>query len=268
MTDEMPVEKRCIRCEEVKPIEEFHKNKKQKDGCHYYCKKCIAAYQSANKNRIRERQRAYWAEHADKKREYNRAYQAANVERIRELKSKYRIEHADEIREYNRAYYAAHAEEIAARVRAHRRSPDVRQRLKAWRIANADKLRELNRGYHSDPSTLEYRRVQRQAYTKANPDIYRAAKQRRRALIMGNGGTFTSKELKTMRAAQAGVCAYCKQQHDPNELAIDHIVPLKQGGRHEASNICLACPKCNASKNNRTPEQWVNRWYLRKRIDD
>jgi len=65
-----------------------------------------------------------------------------------------------------------------------------------------------------------------------------------------------------MRLTQGGFCTYC--QHHRPRLTIDHIIPLKQGGRHEAANICLACPRCNFSKGNRTPDQWVNRWYARK----
>lgn len=66
-----------------------------------------------------------------------------------------------------------------------------------------------------------------------------------------------------MRIAQAGVCAYCKWQHDPDALTIDHIIPVQYGGRHEAANICLACGVCNSSKGGRTPEEWVDRWYER-----
>ena len=65
-----------------------------------------------------------------------------------------------------------------------------------------------------------------------------------------------------MRLTQGGFCAYCQHQHS-KALTIDHIIPITQGGRHETANICLACPRCNSRKNNRTPDQWTDRWYLR-----
>lgn len=37
---------------------------------------------------------------------------------------------------------------------------------------------------------------------------------------------------------------------------IDHVVPLEQGGADDISNLVPACRTCNASKRDRTPEQW------------
>jgi hypothetical protein len=33
----------CVRCKEVKPISEFHKNSRSSDGLHSYCKDCNKA---------------------------------------------------------------------------------------------------------------------------------------------------------------------------------------------------------------------------------
>jgi len=44
--------KQCYRCKEVKPKSEFHKNKKNKDGCQAYCKTCqIEVTGKSNKKR-------------------------------------------------------------------------------------------------------------------------------------------------------------------------------------------------------------------------
>ena len=67
-----------------------------------------------------------------------------------------------------------------------------------------------------------------------------------------------------MRAEQAGICAYCHYQHNPDRLTIDHILPITKGGSNNISNICLACWRCNLTKHARTLEEWVNRWYLRE----
>ena len=52
------------------------------------------------------------------------------------------------------------------------------------------------------------------------------------------------------------LCTYCGSPYD---LTIDHIVPRVQGGDHEPSNLATACRSCNSAKNDRTPEEWVNR---------
>lgn len=52
------------------------------------------------------------------------------------------------------------------------------------------------------------------------------------------------------------LCTYCGSPYD---LTIDHIVPRLQGGAHDPSNLTTACRPCNSAKNDRTPEEWVNR---------
>ncbi|AOW89097.1 hypothetical protein BC342_24130 [Streptomyces olivaceus] len=37
---------------------------------------------------------------------------------------------------------------------------------------------------------------------------------------------------------------------------VDHVVPLEQGGADDITNLVPACRSCNASKRDRTPEQW------------
>lgn len=38
-----PVSKRCSRCGEVKPLDDFHRRRSSRDGRQPYCKACIAA---------------------------------------------------------------------------------------------------------------------------------------------------------------------------------------------------------------------------------
>jgi hypothetical protein len=40
---------------------------------------------------------------------------------------------------------------------------------------------------------------------------------------------------------------------------IDHVIPKSRGGSNKIDNLVLACGKCNASKNARTPEEWAVR---------
>lgn len=186
-------------------------------------------------------------------REKDRAYRAANIERLREYN-----------RKKNRAYYDANAEKLREYARTYRAAnPDV---YRAYCAANVEAMREKNRAYRAaNPDVV---REKKRAYSRANPDLFRIASQKRRARIKENGGTFTREELSLMQLTQGGFCAYCQGQHEPDELAIDHVIPIKQGGRHESANIVLACKSCNSSKNNRTPDQWVNRWYWRQRKDE
>ncbi|MFD4246833.1 HNH endonuclease [Streptomyces sp. NPDC058525] len=48
-------------------------------------------------------------------------------------------------------------------------------------------------------------------------------------------------------------CTYCSWE---NAAAVDHLVPLDEGGRDDITNLVPACRSCNSSKRNRTVGQW------------
>ena len=50
-------------------------------------------------------------------------------------------------------------------------------------------------------------------------------------------------------------CQYCGVQPGSEELTIDHILPLSQGGVSSWTNCVLSCVACNKRKADRTPEQ-------------
>lgn len=49
-------------------------------------------------------------------------------------------------------------------------------------------------------------------------------------------------------------CAYCGTIKGPMEC--DHIHPIALGGGNDASNLTVACRKCNRSKGAKTLDQW------------
>ena len=62
-----------------------------------------------------------------------------------------------------------------------------------------------------------------------------------------------------------GVCAYCGKTFHPDDLTMDHIIPLSRGGRSERINIVPCCKECNNQKRSLLPAEWDI--YL-KRISD
>lgn len=282
MSDESTPQKRCSKCGETKPTDAFYNSKGRKDGLCPWCKACkrreydanakkISEYRAANAEAIRAKERARHAANPEANRARDRARHAANPEAMRAKDRAYRAANVEKLREYNRkknrAYYDANAEKLREYSRTYRvvNAEVIREKDRAYRVANQEIALEKERAYRA--ANAESIREKQRAYSRANPDLFRIASQKRRARIKGNGGAFTREELALMRLTQGGFCAYCQGQHDPDELTIDHIIPIDQGGRHEAANIVLACPTCNSSKGNRTPDQWVNRWYWRQRRD-
>ncbi len=54
-----------------------------------------------------------------------------------------------------------------------------------------------------------------------------------------------------------GVCHYCGGHFPPNELTMDHVIPVARGGKSERSNVVPACRACNASKKFKTPAEQI-----------
>ena len=302
MTDDHTPTKRCATCCEWKSVVLFSKNKQHRDGFQTRCKVCVRlenqGYRHKNGDSIRAREQARYKANTAAILEHQRAYRAANAAAIRQRRHKYRSTHTDVIREQNRKYRTTNAESIREKHQAYRetnahvtekfcskcnlikplssftKDEDKKDGYKThckecrnlaeslYRKANPASIREYQRAY-SEGNTEDVRK-RRRLYEQNNPDMRRAARHRRRALIRNNGGIFTAKELIAMRAAQNGICAYCQRQLNPQALTIDHVIPLLYSGRNEAANIVLACGKCNHSKGARTPEEWVERWYLRR----
>lgn len=49
-----------------------------------------------------------------------------------------------------------------------------------------------------------------------------------------------------------GVCYYCEQKFSPEELTMDHKVPLAKGGSSTKGNVVVACKSCNTGKKSLT----------------
>lgn len=91
----LPDTKKCCTCQEVKPLDSFHRNASQKDGKAIQCKECcrasVSKYREKNKDRIAEKDRLYREKNKDRIAEQQRLYREKNKEysRKRDLKIKH-----------------------------------------------------------------------------------------------------------------------------------------------------------------------------------
>ena len=58
-----------------------------------------------------------------------------------------------------------------------------------------------------------------------------------------------------------GTCQYCGGHFSPDELTMDHIVPIIRGGKSTKGNVVTACKECNNKKRYMLPVEWEE--YLR-----
>lgn len=70
--------RRCTKCGESKPHNEFHRHKRSSDGRQAHCKTCRKAHRTANRDAIAEKQRAYHAENQEAERRRVHAYGKTN----------------------------------------------------------------------------------------------------------------------------------------------------------------------------------------------
>ena len=54
----------------------------------------------------------------------------------------------------------------------------------------------------------------------------------------------------------AGICYYCGKRFRPDELTMDHIVPIIRGGKTTKGNIVPCCKECNSKKKYMLPMEW------------
>jgi 5-methylcytosine-specific restriction endonuclease McrA len=135
-------------------------------------------------------------------------------------------------REYARAYYARNREKIRAQqALAYRRNPEpVKARAKAHPSggkATPEKHREYQVAYQAQPH-VRAQRASRQA--------------RRRAQAKGHVDRFRVWLLSL------GTCGLCGKHVAYEDMHLDHIVPLVEGGEHTYENAQASHGRCNTSK--------------------
>jgi len=53
-----------------------------------------------------------------------------------------------------------------------------------------------------------------------------------------------------------GRCYYCGREVAPEELTMDHVVPLARGGLSSKNNLVPCCKECNNDKKSRLALEW------------
>lgn len=85
----------CVSCGIEKPLDDFHRKYRSKDGHNSYCKECANAkmreWRRNNVERSRMHGRISYMNNIDRRREYGRAYYYAHREYFAEYGRKYRM---------------------------------------------------------------------------------------------------------------------------------------------------------------------------------
>lgn len=199
--------KKCNKCNAIKPLTEYHKDKHKKDGLCTACKTCknLLALNYASKNR----------ELLSRK---SRAYREANLEACRERE-----------REYSAANSARRSEKV-----------------KEFHEKNPHKRTEYQRVYRKKPSNVEKIRANAREYDRKkreNCDIYKLTKicrSRIHIALSRKGFKKTGRTFQTIGCSPEdlkkhleGMFSEGMSWENYGEWHIDHKTPLALGKTKE-----------------------------------
>ena len=127
----------------------------------------------------------------------------------------------EEIKEKNRAYYAANRELLASNNRAYQKK-------------NLDKFNKSRKKYDKTPKgrvSAAKRRARRNSYSDE---------------------TMSSSDYALLKEKMP----HCFNCESPEDLTLDHHIPISKGGTLVLGNTVVLCRSCNSSKQDRDPSEF------------
>lgn len=68
-------------------------------------------------------------------------------------------------------------------------------------------------------------------------------------------GKLLKKTAWWKKKISSGICYYCGKKFKPEELTMDHLIPLIRGGKSIKANLVPACKECNSKKKYTLPTE-------------
>ena len=142
----------------------------------------------------------------------------------------------------DRKYHQKHKEHRNSYFREYRQKnrDAIRKRraeyLRNYRIENAERIKKYMDAYYESPQGKIKRKIR-----KAN---------RRAVESSASDGTLTKRNLQLLLELQDGKCAMCTKTlfREKNDTHLDHICPIKHGGKNSIYNTQWLCAPCNLKK--------------------
>jgi 5-methylcytosine-specific restriction endonuclease McrA len=231
--------KACADCKRVLPLSSFQP-----------CSTCVGGVRKQCRDCLSERKRKAYAQNPEAQRKRQNDYFKAHRAAVLAINAKSRQKHAEKVKEHKRLAYLREKD-----------TPEYKARMSAYQLANKEKKREYDKAYRAKRGT-ELTNALSRAWADRNPEKHAAIKQnykhRRRAQEEGG---ISSTDLMAWKKAAKKVCYWCGKKCARN-FTVDHYEPLARGGKHEASNLVIACMSCNVKKNAKDPEQFrAETWH-------
>lgn len=227
-----------------------------------------------------EKRREYLAEMARTKDERKEALRDRQRKRSREYQAKRRRENPEQQREADRRHHARRKgnPDYIRRCKESWRRYYLKKngaRIEARKAARAAKEKEKQDKAKARIAELARKKAEREAkIAMRTPRVIltseerlerkrqekRNYKHRRRAILRGQEAKATAKQIREAKEKAGGRCFYCSECVE--NLTIDHVVPICNGGTHTLDNIVFACHSCNSWKSGSNANEFGRRFGL------
>ena len=159
----------------------------------------------------------------------------------------YRLSHPDYKRDWRRRHPTRDQQWKANNPRKVQASRDKTERLRRAKLLernSQESYKEMLRQRHD--KSVEKERARQAKWQKENPDKVKAKQHNRRVRKLGNGGSFTGEQWKSLKDLHGNKCLCCFLTEPElltlgRKLVPDHIRSIVNGGSNDISNIQPLC---------------------------
>lgn len=173
---------------------------------------------------------------------HTKQYKSSHKEKIAKQSIIYRGKNKEQIEKYERAYRENNKEKEAIRHRIYKEN-------------NKEKIIEIGRLYREN-NKEKIAESNRKCF-QGNKEAYNIRTQIRRARQLLLPSTLTPSQWESIKLHFNNKCAYCGQE---KPLEQEHFIAMSKLGGYTNNNIICACRSCNASKNNKSFEEWYPKY--------
>lgn len=146
----------------------------------------------------------------------------------------------------NQTYRDAHKKEQSAYDKKHyqENKSEITQTRIEYRATHKQQISEGMRRLHHENLAYRSRQI----------DLG----HRRRIIVNKNTDEAVVAYIKSIYESESNVCYWCGKPISPDDLHIDHIIPLAQGGTHSIDNLAPSHGTCNISKGKKMPAEYID----------
>lgn len=230
----------CLLCERKRQRKFYEKNKiainkkhkeyreLHKEERHNY----DAIYREKNKEKIAQWHKEDKKKNPEKYKNWSKKYQTENKEKLKTYLNKWRKGRTEKTNKNARDLYWKNREKILA------------QKKKKYED-NKDHMHEYQKQWRADHPDSVSKYLSK--YLQNNLDKHAQKQSRRRARIAQNGDDkYSVQEWKNLCSFYGNKCLCCGKTKV--KLTVDHVLPIKLGGRNIIENIQPLCGSCNSKK--------------------